>query len=227
MERKRSYQQHCGVARSLDVLGERWTLLILRDLLLGPRRYGELLGSLEGITTNLLAKRLREMTQAGLVEKRAAGAPASGEVYALTEAGRAVEPVLMELGRFGGRFLEHPRRGDRRDIGWALLSLKRRYMGGIVAVVEIVSGERRFELSFTRERLTIEERASDRATVRLAAAGQGPLFELFFGGVPCAALERKGIVAVEGDRPTLGVVLAALGASSRGPSRVDAGTEVR
>ncbi|HEX7668139.1 MAG TPA: helix-turn-helix domain-containing protein, partial [Polyangiaceae bacterium] len=125
MSERRSYSQHCGLARALDVVGERWTLLVVRDLLLGPRRYGDLLGSLQGITTNLLAKRLRELTAAGLLEKRKLSPPASGEVYALTEAGLELEPVVMELARWGGRLLAHPRRGDRMDIGWALLSMKR------------------------------------------------------------------------------------------------------
>src|SRR5690349_23360346 len=102
---RRSYQQHCGVARALDVIGERWTLLIVRDLLIAPRRYGELLDGLPGITTNLLAKRLREMTRAGLVEKRQGSPPGSFDVYALTKSGRELEPVLMELGRWGGRLL--------------------------------------------------------------------------------------------------------------------------
>ena len=69
MARRRSYQQFCGVARTLDVVGERWTLLIVRNLLLGPRRYSDLLAELPGITTNLLAKRLKEMEEADLIAK--------------------------------------------------------------------------------------------------------------------------------------------------------------
>lgn len=227
MTSRRSYRQHCGVARALDTLGERWTLLIVRDLLLGPRRYGDLLASLEGITTNLLAKRLREMTRSGLVEKQPAPPPASGELYALTETGRALHPVVMELGRWGGRLLAQPRRGDRRDIGWALLSTQRRYAGGLAGAVEVVAGERRFELSFTKERLAVAERPPSHALARLGAAEPGPLFELFFGGQSCASLERNGALVVSGERTFLAAALAALGVKGRAPLRVDAGSEVR
>jgi len=112
---KRTYQQHCGLARALDVVGERWTLLIVRELLLGPRRYGDLLDTLEGITTNLLAKRLKEMTETGLLEKRHAEPPVAGELYTLTEAGAALEPAIMELGRWGGRSISGAARGATRS----------------------------------------------------------------------------------------------------------------
>ena len=120
---RRKYRQFCGVARALDRVGERWTLLVARNLLLGPKRYSELIEGLPGITTNLLAKRLREMTAFGLIEKR------PKDLYALTQLGATLEPVIMELGRWGGRFLVDPRRDDRRNIGWALISMKRRYLG--------------------------------------------------------------------------------------------------
>jgi DNA-binding HxlR family transcriptional regulator len=225
---RRSYQQHCGVARALDVVGERWTLLIVRDLFLGPRRYGELLDGLPGITTNLLAKRLRELTRAGLVEKQPGTPPAAFDVYALTKAGRELEPALMELGRWGWRLLATPRRGDVRNLGWALLSLKRRYRGGLVAVVEIREGRRCFELSFGEERLEVTEKPSERAVARLSAADQQPFFELFFVGTSAMALEGRGVLTVQGDRAVVRAALAALGASlePQGPAKVDAEPQV-
>ena len=81
---KRSYQQNCALAYALDLLGERWTLLIVRELLIGPRRYGELLDNLTGIGTNLLADRLRELQAQGLIEKH-------GQRYELSEPGRLIE----------------------------------------------------------------------------------------------------------------------------------------
>jgi len=208
---KRTYQQHCGLARALDVVGERWTLLIVRELLLGPRRYGDLLDTLEGITTNLLAKRLKEMTEAGLLEKRHAEPPAAGELYALTEAGAALEPAIMELGRWGGRLLQHPRRGDRKNLGWALISLKRRYTGGAAAVVQLSAGSRRFELRFTPERMSVAEATSQAAEATVTAAAEAPFFDLFFRGVPWAALEENRALTVAGDRRAWFRVLGALG----------------
>ena len=101
----RSYRQYCAVARGLDLVGERWTLLIVRDLLTGPKRYTDLLAGLPGIGTNLLATRLRELEERGLVVRRVLPPPAGSSVYALTESGQALEPVIMALGHWGNRFL--------------------------------------------------------------------------------------------------------------------------
>jgi DNA-binding HxlR family transcriptional regulator/putative sterol carrier protein len=110
--RKRSYDQWCAVARSLDIVGERWTMLIVRDLLVGPKRYKDILDGLPGIGTNLLARRLRELEAQGLVERRQLPAPASATVYALTAKGAALEPVVFALGRWGFQFLGRPRSSD-------------------------------------------------------------------------------------------------------------------
>lgn len=90
---KRSYRQNCALAHALDIVGERWTLLIVRELLIGPRRYGELLENLPGMGTNLLASRLREMAAADLIVKKAGG-------YSLTETGAGLEDVVHALIRF-------------------------------------------------------------------------------------------------------------------------------
>ena len=108
----RSYDQYCAVARGLDVIGDRWTLLLVRDLLLGPKRYKDLLSGLPGIGTNLLADRLRELESAGLIERTVLPPPAGSTVYQLTEAGQALEPAVVALGRWGARFLGQPRRTD-------------------------------------------------------------------------------------------------------------------
>src|SRR5918996_4677686 len=102
---KRRYDQYCALARALDVVGERWTLLLVRELLLGPRRYTDLLGGLPGIGTNLLADRLRYLEQVGLVRRRVLPPPAGSTVYELTELGRELEPTVFALGRWGAHFL--------------------------------------------------------------------------------------------------------------------------
>ncbi len=109
---RRSYGQYCAVARGLDVIGDRWTLLIARDLLLGPKRYSDLLSGLPGIGTNLLAGRLREMQEAYLVERTVLPPPAGNPVYRLTGSGRDLEPVISAVGRWGARFLGEPGRDD-------------------------------------------------------------------------------------------------------------------
>jgi DNA-binding HxlR family transcriptional regulator len=99
--RKRRYREQSGLAAALDVVGERWTLLIVRELLRAPRRYGELLEALPGIGTNLLVNRLRDLEAAGVVARVLAPSPQSAVVYELTERGRALEPTVDALQAWG------------------------------------------------------------------------------------------------------------------------------
>lgn len=207
MSERRSYHQYCGLARALDRVGERWTLLVIRNLLLGPRRYGELLDGLPGITTNLLAKRLKEMEELGLVER----VPAEGsarEAYALSDLGAALEPAVMELARWGGRFMGAPTAEDRLDIGWGLISLKRRYRGGLSLVAELVIDERHFELTFTPSYLAVRER---RATLpEVSVSGSLAAFRaLLFAGAPAEQAILRGELRVAGDESASRALLSA------------------
>jgi DNA-binding HxlR family transcriptional regulator len=101
----RSYGQHCALAKSLDLVGDRWTLLIVRELLDRPRRYGDLLNGLAPIATDMLAGRLRDLERNGLVVKRELPKPASGNVYDLTDDGRALEEVINAFARWGRHLL--------------------------------------------------------------------------------------------------------------------------
>lgn len=193
---KRSYDQFCSLARALDRLGERWTLLIVRNLLLGPRRYSDLLAELPGITTNLLAARLKGMEAGGLVARRPAAAGAT--VYELTALGAALEPAIMELGRWGGRFMDTPKKTDTVNIGWGLLSMKRRYTGGLRMVVEFRIGERRFELGFEPKYLSVQERDAVRA--ELVVSGELTTFQdWLFRGAHAEELRRSGRLVAQGD----------------------------
>jgi DNA-binding HxlR family transcriptional regulator len=99
----RSYGDQCGVARSLDVIGERWALLIVRDLLLGPKRFNDLMAGLPGASPNVISQRLRELTGHGVIRQRDLGPPARVRVYELTDWGRELEPVILHLGQWGTR----------------------------------------------------------------------------------------------------------------------------
>jgi DNA-binding HxlR family transcriptional regulator len=192
--KRRSYDQFCAVARALDQVSERWTLLIVRNLMLGPRRYSDLMTELPGITTNLLAARLRAMEASGLVARQA-GPPAR---YELTALGAALEPVVVELGRWGANFMDQPRRGEITNVGWGLLSLKRRYRGGLRAVVEFGVGERRFELAFEDAHLHVKERAAVRP--QLVVTGALEAFQAWlFKGVAASRLPGDGRLTVNGD----------------------------
>jgi DNA-binding HxlR family transcriptional regulator len=116
------YDQYCPIACSLSLVGERWTLLVVRELMHGPKRYTDLVDHLHGIGTNILALRLKELEAAGLVEKRKLPPPAASTVYELTATGRELRPVLHELARFGARLIGPPPL-DALDPGWLVDAL--------------------------------------------------------------------------------------------------------
>lgn len=161
---RRSYDQYCAVARGLDVIGERWTLLIVRDLLLGPKRYKDLLEGLPGIGTNLLANRLHEMEALGLVERAVLPPPAGSAVYQLTESGRALEPTLVALGRWGSRYLPGgPRKTDvlvpRAYFVAMRASFKPEAAAGLKETYELRIGDLGvFEVTVDNDRCTTAER---------------------------------------------------------------------
>jgi DNA-binding HxlR family transcriptional regulator len=101
MAGNRSYGEQCGVARSLDVIGERWALLIVRELLLGPKRFNDLLAGLPGASPNVISQRLRELAGHGVIRQRDLPPPARVRLYELTDWGRELEPVILHLGRWG------------------------------------------------------------------------------------------------------------------------------
>jgi DNA-binding HxlR family transcriptional regulator len=100
---RRTYGDSCGIARALDLVGERWALLVLRELLLGPKRFTDLRSALPGVSPDVLAQRLRELERAGVLVRRRLAPPAAARVYELTEWGSELEPALVALGRWGSR----------------------------------------------------------------------------------------------------------------------------
>ncbi len=117
------YRQFCALARAAEIIGERWTLLIVRELLLGPTRFGDLAGRLDGVSPALLTGRLNALIENGVVQRATLPAPFNAQVYELTEVGRAIQPAIRELIRWGGRFLFPMREGDSFEPDWVLLAL--------------------------------------------------------------------------------------------------------
>lgn len=120
---RRSYDQYCGLARALDVLGERWTLLLVRELLLGAKRYGQLLEALDGIGTNLLARRLEELGAAGVIRRRADGG-GRFPAYELTEIGWQLEEPILGLARWGLKLMSGRGAEDMLSPSWTMLAVK-------------------------------------------------------------------------------------------------------
>lgn len=120
----RSYDQYCGAARALDVVGERWALLVVRDLLLGPKRYTDLQAGLPGIGPNVLSARLRGLVDAGVVRRRQLPPPSAATVYELTPLGEELRPVVRELVRWGRNLLGEPPPGEQLQLGWLVVALE-------------------------------------------------------------------------------------------------------
>ena len=123
---RRSYDQYCSLSRALDLIGERWTLLIVRELLAGPRRYTDLHADLPGVSTDVLAARLKEMERDGLVGRRRLPPPAAAAVYELTPRGRDLLPALTALADWGTAELAGLRPTDAVRAHWSALPLMRR-----------------------------------------------------------------------------------------------------
>jgi DNA-binding HxlR family transcriptional regulator len=140
----RSYGQHCALAKSLDLVGDRWTLLVVRELLEGPQRYGDLLGALTPIATDMLAGRLRDLESHGLVRKRVLPKPASTTVYELTDDGRALEDVVNAFARWGRHLIETRTAGDAVRPEWltrAVRAYVREDRSGPPVTVRLVTPE--------------------------------------------------------------------------------------
>jgi len=211
----RSYHQNCPIARGLDVLGERWTLLILRELIGGPRRYGDLRAQLPGIATNLLADRLRELEEAGLVDREELPPPVARTVYTLSETGwRKVLPVVKAIATFGLAMVEPdesaltPLNGFLAGI---LLAFEPATAGDLEASYRIEIDDRRFEFAVRAGGLTATQgtpavsataTAGDLITARLgptAAERKAALRRVKFDGDPDAVNAMRTVFALSGD----------------------------
>jgi len=140
MSPRRSYDQYCSAARALDLVGDRWTLLIVRELLAGPRRYTDLHADLPGVSTDVLASRLKDMERDGLATRRRLPPPGAAYVYELSERGRELLPVLQALGRWGEAELGTRRPTDAVRAHWFALPLLRALEGEGVVEVELEEG---------------------------------------------------------------------------------------
>ncbi|MFJ2782613.1 MULTISPECIES: winged helix-turn-helix transcriptional regulator [unclassified Streptomyces] len=144
--RRRSYDQHCAAARALDLVGDRWTLLVVRELLAGPRRYTDLHADLPGVSTDMLAGRLKDMESAGLVTRRRLPPPASASVYELTARGRELLPVLRALAAWGAPDLGEPRPTDAVRAHWYAIPLLGELAGLGAGVVQVTLDEGEFHV---------------------------------------------------------------------------------
>ncbi|WP_240325592.1 winged helix-turn-helix transcriptional regulator [Sphingomonas mesophila] len=198
-EAKRSYDDACGTAHGLELIGERWALLVLRELMLGPRRFGDLRADLPGISANVLTQRLAELEQRGLVVRRRLPPPASVQVYDATEWGREAEPIVQALGRWAAR---SPRHDPTLPISGVSILLSFRTM---IDAKRAKGMDARFGFVFGQDRYIARVR---KGGIKVARAGEGDFHrcDAVFDGAPAAlaAIVYGGqpldLIEVRGDR---------------------------
>jgi DNA-binding HxlR family transcriptional regulator len=200
------FDQYCPIANALSIVGERWALLVVRELLKGPRRYTDLSAGLPGIGTNVLATRLRELEAGGVVRRRKLPPPAASTVYELTEYGAGLEEVIHAIARWGARSLGLPRREDDLDPEWGLnafpaLLYPERARGLTETYVMRVDNDV-FTVRLADGRLRAEVGATDDADLD-AAMDVATFFALASGDLPPREALERGLVRIEGEQDTL------------------------
>lgn len=202
MVTKRSYEDGCAAAHALDLIGERWALLVARELVLGPKRFTDLRAGLPGISPNVLTQRLTELEHAAVVRRRKLAPPASSHVYELTDWGQGLEPIIMDLGRWGARSPTLPS-GAPLGTDSLILSLRTmfdaRAAAGLTARYELRLGEDHFQVKVMGGRLTISRGSANRpdAVMQTDAA---TLAALVYGGRKLSEAVRSKDLKIEGDQ---------------------------
>ena len=200
---RRSYDQYCPLSRALDVIGERWSALIVRELLAGPRRYTDLHADLPGVSTDVLAARLKEMERDGLVARRRLPAPAAAAVYELTPRGRDLLPALTALADWGAADLAGPRPTDALRAHWFALPLMAR-LAEVAAPVEgtvnIVLDEGAFHIQIGAAGPAYGHGLAERPDAQLAFDGDAGA-AVARGETTLPELIKTGQVRVDGDGP--------------------------
>jgi DNA-binding HxlR family transcriptional regulator len=168
----KAFDQYCPIAHALSLVGERWSLLVVRELLKGPKRYTDLAAGLPGIGTNILAARLRTLEDGGVVRKRKLPPPAASTVYELTEYGEGLDEVMYAMARWGIRTLGPPESGDDLDRAWGLNAFPAMYdpeaARGLTAAYTVRVDDDVFAVFLDDGCLRVEEGAAEHADVELA-----------------------------------------------------------
>lgn len=199
---KRRYDDACGTAHGLELVGERWALLVIRELMLGPKRFSDLRADLPGISANVLTQRLAGLEASGLVVRRRLPPPASTQVYELTEWGYEAEPVVQSLGRWATR---SPAHDPTLPLSATSLMMSFRTMfdpariRGLEARIGFRIGAETFVATVGEAR--VHTARGDPTGADLVFIGRATTIAGFvYGDVPLEALESEGALAIEGDR---------------------------
>jgi DNA-binding HxlR family transcriptional regulator/putative sterol carrier protein len=200
----RSYHQFCTLAYALDAVGERWTLLIIRELLAGPRRFTDLLNGLPGISTNLLSERLKGMEQQGLLYRRVLPPPAGSTVYMLTPIGLSLENAVLELGKWGCQFLPaSPDRVALPSLGAMALAIQAFFhpeeARGMTETFQLHLGNEVLQVRVKQGEVDVRQGETRKADVFFHTEMQC-FVRLFAGQISPEEAITAGLVRIEGDR---------------------------
>jgi DNA-binding HxlR family transcriptional regulator len=200
---KRTYGDSCGIARALDVVGERWALLVVRELIHGPKRFTDLRAGLPRVGPDMLAARLRELEEAGVVRRGTLAPPAASKIYELTEWGAELAPVLVALGRWGSR-VPLPDQPPPLGIEAAVVALETTFdaeaAGWVDAVYELTLGDQVFTLEMAAGRLGVTRGHAPGVTPAASIeTDTATLAAVVWHGYPLQSAVSEGALAVEGD----------------------------
>jgi DNA-binding HxlR family transcriptional regulator len=203
MSAQRSYEDACGMAHALDLVGERWALLVVRELVVGPKRFTDLKAALPAISTNVLSHRLDELEREGVVRRRRLPPPAASWVYEVTEWGAQLEPIMRQLGRWGARSPSH-RPELPLSVASFVLSLRTNFdpsaARALTADYELRVGEDRFRARVSGGRFQIGLGSATNPAAVLEG-DPGALASVLYAGRDLKAAIAAGDVRVEGDLP--------------------------
>jgi DNA-binding HxlR family transcriptional regulator/putative sterol carrier protein len=198
---RRTYGDGCAIAHGLDLVGERWALLVVRELLLGPKRFTDLKKGLPNASPNVISERLRELERAGVVKREKLPPPASVRVYRLTDWGRELEETVIALGRWAAR---SPSPSDAPvGLDSLVLALKTLFdpgaAKGLRASYELRLGEDRFQIEVSDDEIDVARGEADQADATIDT-DPDTLNAVLWRGRPLADAQRAGEMRIEGDR---------------------------
>ena len=203
MATMRTYGDGCSIARALDLVGERWALLVVRELLLGPKRYTDLRRGLPNASPNVLSERLRELERAGVVRRRKLPPPAGSRVYELTDWGLELEQTVISLGRWAAGAPTPPSDAPVLSADSIILALRGLFdpgaAHGLRASYELRLGDDRFRIEVADDAIEAARGGADQADATIDA-DPDTLNAVLFGGRSLTDAQRSGKVTIEGDK---------------------------
>jgi DNA-binding HxlR family transcriptional regulator/putative sterol carrier protein len=202
MATMRTYGDGCAIARGLDLVGERWALLVVRELILGPKRYTDLRGGLPNASPNVLSERLRELERAGIVRRRKLPPPAGSRVYELTDWGRGLEEIVISLGHWAARSPTPPSDAPI-GVDSIVLALRSRFDSGAAhglrAGYELRLGEDRFRIEVGDDQIEVARGGADQADATIDT-DPDTLAAVLWNSERLADAQRSGRMTIEGDK---------------------------